>query len=259
MFASLWSWLSRAGSAVLLGGRVILFLIAFRFDRRQTHEQLILVGPESLLIALITSGCIGMIFTIQVASEFLKLGASTTVGGVLGIAMARELSPIITAVVVAARVGAAYAAELGTMRVTEQIDALYTLKTDPVEYLVVPRALACCIMVPILSILSLVVGMLGGLFLANAMFSITPLIFLNSIQNFLGVWDLVSGPIKGIVFGIFIAIIGCNWGLTTRGGAKGVGQSTTAAVVTAILAIIVSNFFLSWVMFGGNNSSSTFL
>lgn len=249
------NWLQRALRAILLTGRTLYYILAGRIDFATTLDQMVFVGPESLPIALLTSGCIGAIFTIQVAREFLNFGAGSTVGGILGIAMARELAPVITAIAVAGRVGSAYAAEIGTMRVSEQIDALYTLRTDPVVYLVIPRVLACCLMVPLLSVLSLVVGMAGGMFLAEAIYGISRPIFLNSVEELVSAWDLVSGPIKGIVFGAAIAIIGCNWGLTTRGGAKGVGQSTTASVVTAIFAIFVGDFFLSWLMFSGIGSA----
>ncbi len=248
-------WARRAFRGMLLIGQAIFYILTGRVDRAVTLDQMVFVGPESLPIALLTSGCIGMIFTIQVAREFLALGAGSTVGGILGIAMARELAPVIAAVAVAGRVGSAYAAEIGTMRVTEQVDALYTLKTDPVVYLVVPRLLACSLMLPLLTVLALVVGLGGGMFLADALYDITQPIFMNSVKQFLTPWDLVSGPIKGAVFGGIIAIIGCNWGLTTRGGAKGVGQSTTASVVTAIFAIFIVDFILSWLMFGGTGSA----
>jgi phospholipid/cholesterol/gamma-HCH transport system permease protein len=209
------------------------------------------VGPDSMVIALVTAGFVGMVFTIQVAREFIKYGAMTTVGGVLAIALTRELAPVLTAVVVAGRVGSAFAAEIGTMRVTEQIDALYMMRTDPIDYLVVPRVCACGLMLPILSVMSLIVGMLGGLFIADTLYAIPPSVFIKSVQNFLQVWDVISSMIKAMIFGCLIAIIGCSWGLTTTGGAKGVGQSTTTAVVTSLLAIFIANFFLSWIMFQG--------
>jgi phospholipid/cholesterol/gamma-HCH transport system permease protein len=249
-------WLQRAWRAILLGGRVVYYLFTRKIDGDDTIEQMMAVGPASLLIALITASVIGMIFTIQVAREFLALGAGSAVGGILAIALSRELCPIMTAVIVAGRVGSAFAAEIGTMRVTEQIDALYMLRTDPVEYLVVPRVLACCIMVPILSILALLTGLFGGLIIAQSMYGISDIVFFDSIRNFLKSWDVLSGPIKGVVFGGLIAVIGCNWGLTTRGGAKGVGESTTAAVVTSLLAIFVADFFLSWLMFQGTGQGS---
>jgi phospholipid/cholesterol/gamma-HCH transport system permease protein len=152
-------------------------------------------------------------------------------------------------------VGSAFAAEIGTMQVTEQIDALYMLRTDPVDYLVIPRVVACCVMLPLLTILGLCTGLLGGMVMAELIYKIPSRVFLDSARNFLTVWDLCSAPIKASVFGFLIAIIGTSWGLTTTGGAKGVGQSTTTAVVTSLLAIFVSNFFLSWAMFQGAGSA----
>ncbi|GFE67574.1 MlaE family lipid ABC transporter permease subunit [Chroococcus sp. FPU101] len=254
---SLGSWLQRTWAAVLLTGRVFYFLFTRKPDPRLTLDQLMETGPASLILALFTAFVIGMIFTVQVAREFQALGASSLVGGILALTLSRELCPIMMAIVVAGRVGSAFAAELGTMKVTEQIDALYMLKTDPVEYLVMPRLIACCIMVPALTILALVTGLLGGLILGQAAYGIAVSVFLDSIKNFLAIWDLIAGPIKGIVFGALIAIIGCNWGLTTSGGAKGVGQSTTAAVVTMLLAIFVANFLLTWLMFQGTGQGAS--
>lgn len=247
-------WSQRLLAAVLLGGQVLVHLLAGRIHRRNTIDQMAAVGPDSLLIALLTAAFVGMVFTIQVSREFIRLGAGTAVGGVLALALARELAPVLTAVIIAGRVGSAFAAELGTMRVTEQIDALYMLKTDPIDYLVIPRVLACCVMLPILTIFSLVTGMAGGFIIATSLYNIAPSVFLNSARNFLDLWDLTSASIKGLVFGALIAVIGSSWGLTTTGGAKGVGQSTTTAVVTSLLAIFIVNFFLSWLMFQGLGS-----
>ncbi|OKH20499.1 ABC transporter permease [Hydrococcus rivularis NIES-593] len=250
------AWFERSIAACFLAGQVFLHLLRAKIHRRNTFDQMSIVGPESLTIALLTAAFVGMVFTIQVAREFIYYGAGTTVGGVLAIALTRELAPVLTAVVIAGRVGSAFAAEIGTMRVTEQIDALYMLKTDPIDYLVSPRVLACSVMMPVLTILSLITGMTGGMFMADALYDISPTVFLRSAQNFLQVWDLFSAVIKSVVFGALIAIIGCSWGLTTTGGAKGVGQSTTTAVVTALLSIFIANFFLSWLMFQGTGSTA---
>lgn len=247
-------WIERLFAAVFLGGQVVLHLFRTKVHRRNTLEQMAMVGPDSLGIALLTAGFVGMVFTIQVAREFISFGASTAVGGVLAIALTRELAPVLTAVVLAGRVGSAFAAEIGTMQVTEQIDALYVLKTDPIDYLVIPRLLACCFMLPVLTILSLITGMVGGTLIASSIYGISQVEFLDSARNFLQVWDLFSAMVKAGVFGALIAVIGCSWGLTTTGGAKGVGQSTTTAVVTALLAIFIVNFFLSWVMFQGTGT-----
>lgn len=253
--SSLGVWSQRLFAAVLLGGQVLVHLLAGRIHRRNTVEQMAAVGPESLLIALVTAAFVGMVFTIQVSREFINLGAGNTVGGVLAIALAREMAPVLTAVILAGRVGSAFAAEIGTMRVTEQIDALYMLKADPIDYLVIPRVIACCLMLPILTLLSLLTGMTGGMLIASSLYGIPQTVFLDSVRGFLSVWDLCSAPIKGFFFGAIIAIIGTSWGLTTTGGAKGVGQSTTTAVVTSLLAIFISNFFLSWIMFQGLGSA----
>ena len=244
-------WLERSLAGLFLAGQVVIHLLQVRIDGRNTKEQMAIVGPDSLVIALVTATFVGMVFTIQVAREFLNFGAVQAIGGVLALALSRELAPVLTAVVLAARVGSAFAAEIGTMKVTEQIDALYILKSDPIDYLVVPRLIACCAMLPILTIISLVMGLLGGVFVADLFYGIAQTTFIDSVQNFLQVWDLVSAMLKAIIFGAIIAIIGCNWGLTTTGGAKGVGESTTTAVVMALISIFVTNFFLSWVMFQG--------
>ncbi|MDX2243321.1 MAG: MlaE family lipid ABC transporter permease subunit [Leptolyngbyaceae cyanobacterium bins.302] len=248
-------WTTRLLAAILLGGQVMVHLLTRKIHRRNTLDQMALVGPASLFIALITAAFVGMVFTIQVAREFITLGAGSAVGGVLALALCRELAPVLTAVVLAGRVGSAFAAELGTMQVTEQIDALYVLKTDPIDYLVIPRVVACCLMLPLLTIFSLFTGLAGGLLIATTLYGISQTVFLDSVQNFLGIWDLFSAPLKGFFFGALIAVIGSSWGLTTTGGAKGVGQSTTTAVVTSLLAIFISNFFLSWIMFQGTGSA----
>jgi phospholipid/cholesterol/gamma-HCH transport system permease protein len=239
----------------MLGGQVIVHLLAGKIHRRNTLDQMAAVGPESLMIALLTASFVGMVFTIQVAREFVYLGAGTAVGGVLALSLCRELAPVLTAVIIAGRVGSAFAAEIGTMKVTEQIDALYILKTDPIDYLVIPRVIACSLMLPILTILSLLTGMVGGMLIAVNMYSISQTVFIDSARNFLDIWDICSTALKAVCFGALIAIIGCSWGLTTTGGAKGVGQSTTTAVVTSLLAIFITNFFLTWLMFQGAGSA----
>jgi phospholipid/cholesterol/gamma-HCH transport system permease protein len=248
-------WFQRLLTAILLGGQVLIHILQGKIHRRNVLAQMVAVGPESLLVVLLTGSFVGMVFTIQVAREFLTFGATSAVGGVLAISLTRELAPVLTSVIVAGRVGSAFAAEIGTMAVTEQIDALYMLKTDPVDYLVIPRVIACCTMLPILTILALMTGMAGGLLIANSFYGISNQVFLNSARNFLSVWDLCSAPLKSIVFGALIAIIGSSWGLTTAGGAKGVGQSTTTAVVTSLLTIFITDFFLSWIMFQGTSTA----
>ncbi|NEO33323.1 MAG: MlaE family lipid ABC transporter permease subunit [Symploca sp. SIO3C6] len=256
--SSLGLWLQRLLAATFLTGQVLIHLLKGKINRRNTLEQMATVGPESLMIAMLTATVIGMVFTIQTAREFLNFGAGSAVGGVLALALTRELAPVMTAVILAGRVGSAFAAELGTMRVTEQIDALYMLKTDPIDYLVIPRVIACFLMLPILTILAIIFGLSGGMLVTITFYgnSITQSMFLDSASDLLKGWDLCAAVLKAFCFGTLIAIIGCNWGLTTTGGAKGVGQSTTTAVVTALLAIFITNFFLTWLMFPGTGTST---
>jgi phospholipid/cholesterol/gamma-HCH transport system permease protein len=244
-------WSRRLLAAIFLGGQVIVHLLRGKIHHRNTLEQMAIVGPESLLVALLTATFVGMVFTIQVAREFITFGLIQAVGGVLALALTRELAPVLTAVIITGRVCSAFAAEIGTMRVTEQIDALQMLDTDPVDYLVVPRLLACALMLPILTLISLVAGVTGGMVVASVLYDIPYSVFLDSVQSFLDIWDIWNSMIKAVIFGGIIAIVGSSWGLTTSGGAKGVGQSTTAAVVTALLSVFMTNFFLSWLMFQG--------
>jgi phospholipid/cholesterol/gamma-HCH transport system permease protein len=247
---SLGNWFIKLIQTFFLFGQVIVhILIKRRLHWRNGLAQMSVVGTESLIITLITASFVGGVFTIQVAKEFINFGAQQAIGGVLAIALTRELAPTLTAVIIAGRVGSAFAAEIGTMQVTEQIDALYMLRTDPIDYLVTPRFMACVLMLPLLTILSLITGMTGGLLISDTLYGIPQTLFLDSVRNFLKTWDVITALIKAGVFGALIAVIGTNWGLTTTGGAKGVGESTTTAVVTALLAIFVSNFFMSWVMY----------
>lgn len=248
-------WGRRLWSAILLAGQVLVHIVQGRINRRNTLDQMMAAGPASLLITMVAALSVGSVFTIQVAREFLRFGAGAVVGGVLVLALTRELAPVIAAVLLAGRMGSAFAAEIGTMRVTEQIDALFVLRTDPVDYLVVPRVLACCLMMPILTLIFALVGTLGGLVVATTLFGMSQSIFVDSVQKFLSVWDLISAMIKAVVFGGLVAVIGSSWGLTTTGGAKGVGESTTASVVTTLLLIFVVNFFLSGLLFQGQGSA----
>ncbi len=248
-------WLNRLGNSCILAGQVILHLSQGRIHRRNTLDQLSAVGLESLLIVLITAVVISGVFTIQVAREFIHFGASSLIGGVLAIALTRELTPVVTAVIMAGRVGSAFAAELGTMKVTEQIDALQMLRTDPVDYLVIPRVMASGLMLPVLTILSLLTGLVGGMIISASAYNIPPNVFLTSAQNLLTPWDLLVCCFKAMVFGMLIAVIGSSWGLSTTGGAKGVGRSTTDAVVTALLGVFVTNFLISWLLFQGPGSA----
>lgn len=237
------------GDITILLGRTLFSTLRFKFNIGAVGIQMVSVGIDSIGVAVVTAAFVGMVFAVQIAYEFVKFGAGNVVGGVLGIAVSRELAPTLTAVVVAARVGAAIAAELGTMNVTEQVDALYAMGSDPIKHLVVPRFLACTFMLPILTIFADLVGFLGGYLVAVYVVGINANGFLDSASALLSMNDIFGGIIKAVFFGMIVAIVGCFYGLKTKGGAKGVGESTTGAVVTSLLSIIVVNYFLSLLLF----------
>lgn len=216
-----------------------------RFGVSNLMDQMSRIGVDSWGMVAITGFSTGAVLVVQIGYQFSQLGAQRYVGGVVSMAMARELAPILTAIVVAGRVGSAIAAELGTMKITEQIDALETLATNPVEYLVVPRFLGCTIMLVILTIFTNIVGMIGGSIVAVYQIGLTLPTFQDSILQNLKIHDLNGGLLKAMVFGAMIGIIGCYKGFTTEGGAEGVGASTTGAVVLSIMLILAVNYFLT--------------
>lgn len=235
-------------------GRVVnLFLETCRqvrhAERREVLRQMAKLGADSLPIVSMTIACTGMVMSVQTAKEFVKLGAADSVGGIVAIAMGRELSPILTGVVVAGRIGASIAAEIGTMKVTEQINALRVMAVSPTRYLVAPRFLAIVVMMPILVLYANLVGDVGGFLVADNYAGINSHMFMESIRGFIEPWDILAGLIKGAVFGAIIAIIGCHKGLTAKQGAEGVGFATTASVVLSIILIFIANYFLSVILF----------
>jgi phospholipid/cholesterol/gamma-HCH transport system permease protein len=239
----------RFGFTVLLIGQIWLHLIQGKTCWHKISEHLFKTGPASMIPVLLTNFMAGMIFTIQTARQLEPMGAMASVGGVFAIAFCRELAPILTACVVAGQVGSAFAAEIGSMKVSEQIDALYTLRTDPIDYLILPRVLACGSMVPILIVLGLVCGIAGGIFAAAQLYQLPPLVFLDSTRNFLKTTDLISLGFKGVLFGVAIGTIGCGWGMTTYGGVKQVGESATAAVIISGMTIFAIDLAIS-LLFG---------
>lgn len=255
---SKWSpprYLWRGLTVLILAGQVIIRTIKGKVHRRNTLQQLERVGPRSVGVCLLTSAFVGMAFTIQFVREFTRLGLNRAIGGVLALAFSRELSPVVTSIVVAGRIGSAYAAELGTMQVSEQTDTLRVLGADPVDYLVTPRVIASCIALPFLTLLCFTVGMASSALLADSVYGISINIIIDSAQRALRPWDIISAMIKSQVFGAIISIVSCAWGITTMGGAKGVGESTTSAVVISLVGIFVADFALSYCFFQGAGDS----
>lgn len=218
-------------------------------DPKETLRQMALLGADSLPIVLMTILCTGMVFSVQTAKEFVRFGAASSVGGIVAIAMARELVPVLTGVVVAGRIGAAIAAEIGTMKVTEQIDALKVMAANPISYLVVPRLIAVVLMMPILIVFANMIGNIGGWVVAHYYAGISTFTYENSIRTLAETYDMVGGMIKGSVFGAIIAIVGCFKGLHAPNGAEGVGLATTESVVLSIILIFITNYFLSVILY----------
>ena len=220
------------------------------FDAKNIINQMLEIGYKSLPVTSITLFFTGMVMAFQIgtAMDAIMSGSSVFIGSGVTIAMFRELCPVLTALLLAGRVGSAIAAEIGTMKVTEQIDALKTLSANPVQYLSVPRFIACLIMTPALTIITDIVGVLGGSFIAYFSLGITLDKYIENILNYVSLFDFLSGLVKSIFFGIEIAVIACFQGFNTRGGAEGVGQSTIQSVVKSSMAILISDYFLTYVI-----------
>jgi len=246
-------FLKRLAKSFIIGGQAINYIFQGKISKSDLIDQLLESGPGSLIIVLITGIAAGTVFNIQVASQLTSMGVSTEIGGLLAVGMAREMAPLLTATLMTGKVATAYAAQLGTMKVTEQIDAITMLKTEPVQYLVVPRLLSMVIMSPIQCLMFLTVSLWSGQIWSTTFYKVPPIIFWTSVRSgniSLTSGDLTSMIIKSIVFGLQIAIIACGWGLTTRGGPKEVGASTTGAVVMTLVTVSLMDVLLTQILFG---------
>ena len=243
-------WLKRLGASCLIGGQAVAATLKGRINMVDLQDQLMEAGPGSMLIVLIISVAAGSVFNIQVAAELTRQGAGSTVGGILAIGLAREIAPLLTACLLAGKVATAYAAQLGTMKVTEQIDAITMLRTDPVEYLVVPRMIAMVVMAPVQCFFFFIMAIWSGQITSTEFYNIPPEVFWTSVRSWMDPEDLPFMLVKAVVFGLIIAIIACGWGLTTRGGPKEVGTSTTGAVVMILILVSIMDVVLTQVLFG---------
>src|SRR5678815_5434889 len=203
------------------------------------------IGVQSLLIVTMVGTFVGMVFSLQLVSALRQFGTDSFIGATLGLALTRELAPVFTSIVVAARAGAGMATELGSMRITEQIDALSTLAVNPVQYLVTPRILASLLMVPLLAILFIWVGMVGGYGVAVWLMGVDRGTFIENARWLVDTKDMMQGVIKATVCGGALSLISCFQGFHASGGAKGVGIGTTRAVVGSFVTILVLDYFLT--------------
>jgi phospholipid/cholesterol/gamma-HCH transport system permease protein len=234
-----------------LGGMSIMLkdtarvVFARPFEFKEVIYQVEQMGVRSVSIALITAVFVGMVMTVQFAFGLERFGATDYVGRVIGLSITRELAPSLTALVVGSRIGSGMAAEIGSMAVTEQIDAIRALGADPLKKLVVPRLVACLILIPVLALFADVVGFAGAMVVARLQFDTPMGFFFRTALESINMQDFMSGFGKAPFFGVIIAVIGCYYGMQTRGGTEGVGRATTRTVVASAIAILMSDFFLT--------------
>ena len=217
-----------------------------RLPRRETLlPNFFEVGVLSLPVVALTGTFIGMVLAVQSYFQFRQLGLETRLGAVINMSLVRELGPVLAATMLAGRIGCRLAAQLGTMRVTEQIDALDSMGANPIHYLVVPRFLACFFVIPSLTIMADFMGVVGGYIYSIGLLEIDKHHYLYNSQQFVGTWDFMSGVFKSFFFGAIIALVSCYRGFTCRPGAEGVGQAATAAFVQSFILILASDLFLN--------------
>jgi phospholipid/cholesterol/gamma-HCH transport system permease protein len=211
-------------------------------------RQIVQIGFGSQIVVVVTGAFVGAVFTAQMYYQFVQMGVESVVGAIVSIALCRELAPAMVGLMISGRVGASIAAEIGTMKVTEQIDALRGMAVNPVNYLVVPRFVGMLISMPLLIAETIVFGILASYIVAVWLFLIPEAWFTNHLYNWTDLEDVAFGMIKGLIFGLVIVIVSCHQGLTAENGAVGVGKATTKAVVVASLIILVANFFLTMIL-----------
>ena len=247
--AAVLGFLQKTGALALFIGRSVLHCFAPPFFGRQFLRQLIDIGYYSLPVVGLTALFTGMVLALQSYTGFTRFNAEGAIAGVVVLSVTRELAPVLAGLMVAGRVGAAIAAEIGTMRVTEQIDALTTLSVNPFKYLIAPRVLAGTIMLPILVLIGDIIGVFGGYVVAIYNLGFSPGSYLSQSWDILEAMDVISGLVKAGVFGFIVAIFGCYHGFNSGRGAQGVGAATTNAVVSSSIMILIFNYILTQVFF----------
>jgi phospholipid/cholesterol/gamma-HCH transport system permease protein len=244
------AFLAETGRVVVFAGLSLVTAFSPPFYPRSILREIVNIGYFSLPVVGLTAVFTGMVLALQSHTGFSRFAAEGAVATVVVLSVTRELGPVITGLIVAGRVGAAMAAEIGTMRVTDQIDALTTLSTDPLRYLVLPRLVAGLIALPMLVLVADVIGVFGGYLVGVYKLGFNPEAYLHRTQQYLQTTDVVSGLVKAAAFGFIVALMGCYHGYYSSGGAQGVGQATTYAVVSASVLILVFNYMITAAFFG---------
>ncbi len=242
------SFFTYLGALVVLAAETIGSIFAHKIRWRLLLKQIVEIGLRSQLVVIITGGFTGAVFAAQTFFQFNKLGMGSAVGAVVSVSVCRELGPVLTALMVTGRVGASMSAEIGTMKVTEQIDALRALAVHPIDYLVVPRTLAMMISMPLLVTECIAFGIAAGYFVSISLLDVNGTYYMANMVRWTQMRDIIMGLTKAFCFALLIVFISCHKGLTTREGAVGVGRATTEAVVDSSLAVLISNFFLTMLL-----------
>jgi phospholipid/cholesterol/gamma-HCH transport system permease protein len=233
------------GDISLFAAQTVSWIGRARPYARTLLPALYTVGVRSVPVIAITGMFIGMVLAVQSYGQFHQLGLATHLGGIINISVVRELGPVLAATMLAGRVGSAMAAELATMRVTEQVDALSCLGANPLHYLVVPRFLACVLLIPLLTVMADFMGVMGGALICIRVYHVESYFYWQHTQSMLSLWDVVTGLIKPVFFGAAIAVISCHRGFHSKAGAEGVGRAATEAFVASFIGILVIDFFLA--------------
>jgi len=241
--------LEEMGRIVALFLAVLSWMVRPPLRLRLIVRQMEFVGVKSIFVVILTGAFTGMVLALQSYHGFRMFSAESLVGATVALSMTRELGPVLTALMVTARAGSAMAAELGTMRVTEQIDALYVMAANPVKYLIVPRMVATVLMLPLLTVVSNFMGIIGGYFVGVHLLGINSGTYMSNMVKYVELGDLYNGLAKAACFGLILSLVGCYKGFNTSGGAEGVGRATTQAVVLASITILISDYFLTAIMF----------
>src|SRR5271168_3722087 len=247
--AAVFAFLAAVGQLTMFAGQALGTGLTPPYYPRLIVRQIVYIGYFSLPVVGLTALFTGMVLALQSYTGFSRFSAEGAVATVVVLSMTRELGPVISALMVAGRVGAAIAAEIGTMRVTDQIDALTTLSTDPLRYLVLPRLAAGLVTMPILVLVADIIGVFGGFLVGVYKLNFNPQAYLNGTWQHLETIDVVSGLVKAAVFGFIVALMGCYQGYHSRGGAEGVGRATTHAVVSASILILLVDYLITAAFF----------
>lgn len=243
------SMVMTAGGMTLMLYQAMGWMFVPPYKFRNIFKQMEFIGVKGMFVVILTGGFTGMVLALQSYNALKRFGAESLVGPTVALSMARELGPVLTGLMVTGRAGSAIATELGTMRVTEQIDALYAMGVNPIKYLVVPRVLAGVLMLPVLTVITDFIGVVGGYFVGVKLLDINPGVYMGRTVDFVKVDDIFNGLFKSIFFGLILSLVACYQGFYTKGGAEGVGRAATVSVVLSCVLILISDYILTLVMF----------